>query len=102
MGFPPIREAEAMFEADTAPEWKEGDVCHRCRVQFSTFTRQHHCRACGQVFCGKCSGKSCLLPKYGIEREVRVCDSCYEKHGPSDEESPNHQAKAPASGMKDL
>ena len=31
--FPPIREAEAMFEADVAPEWHDGDVCHRCRVQ---------------------------------------------------------------------
>ena len=27
--FPPVREAEAMFEADTAPEWAEGDVCNR-------------------------------------------------------------------------
>ena len=26
--FPPVREAEAMFEADTAPDWAEGDVCH--------------------------------------------------------------------------
>jgi len=78
--FPPVREAEAMFEADTAPEWSEGDVCHRCRVQFSTFTRQHHCRACGQVFCAKCSAKVCVLPKFGIEREVRVCDSCFDQH----------------------
>ena len=30
--FPPVREAEAMFEADVAPEWAEGDVCHRCRA----------------------------------------------------------------------
>ena len=22
--FPPVREAEAMFEADTAPDWEEG------------------------------------------------------------------------------
>ena len=22
--FPPVREAEAMFEADTAPDWAEG------------------------------------------------------------------------------
>ena len=27
--FPAVREAEAMFEADTAPEWAEGDVCNR-------------------------------------------------------------------------
>jgi len=86
--FPPVREAEAMFEADTAPEWSEGDVCHRCRVQFTTFTRQHHCRACGQVFCGKCSSKSCVLPKFGIEREVRVCDSCFAQYGPSATDTP--------------
>ena len=70
--FPAIREAEAMFEADTAPEWAEGDVCNRCRVAFGMVTRQHHCRACGQVFCSKCSSKSCTLPKFGIEREVRL------------------------------
>ncbi len=68
--FPPVREAEAMFEADVAPEWAEGEVCHRCRAPFGIMTRQHHCRACGQVFCGKCSAKSCLLPKFGIEKEV--------------------------------
>ena len=38
--FPAFREAEAMFEADTAPEWAEGDVCNRCRVAFGMMTRQ--------------------------------------------------------------
>ena len=69
--FPPVRESDAMFEADVAPEWAEGEVCHRCRTQFGLVTRQHHCRACGQVFCGKCSAKACVLPKFGIEKEVR-------------------------------
>jgi len=100
--FPPVREAEAMYEADIAPNWEEGEVCHRCRVQFSTFTRQHHCRACGQVFCGKCSSKSCVLPKFGIEREVRVCDSCFDQYGPKEEDSPIHQAKPQGPmGMKE-
>lgn len=69
--FPPIRESGAMFEADVAPEWAEGTVCHRCRTEFGIVTRQHHCRACGQVFCGRCSSKACVLPKFGIEKEVR-------------------------------
>ena len=30
--FPPVREAEAMFEADIAPEWAEGDVCRRLEI----------------------------------------------------------------------
>lgn len=81
--FPQLNESEAMYLAETAPEWAEGDVCHQCRVKFSTFTRQHHCRCCGQVFCAKCSAKNSIIPKYGIEREVRVCDTCYDSINPA-------------------
>ncbi|XP_065332917.1 hepatocyte growth factor-regulated tyrosine kinase substrate isoform X1 [Cloeon dipterum] len=77
--FPALKESDAMFSADTAPEWAEGECCHRCRVQFSMMQRKHHCRACGQVFCHQCSSKTSTLPKFGIEKEVRVCEACYEK-----------------------
>ncbi|KAK6180368.1 hypothetical protein SNE40_012537 [Patella caerulea] len=77
--FPVLKEADAMFVAERAPEWKDSDVCTRCRVQFSVVQRKHHCRACGEIYCHKCSSKTSIIPKYGIEREVRVCDSCYEK-----------------------
>ncbi|CAG9860048.1 unnamed protein product [Phyllotreta striolata] len=77
--FPVLRESDAMFSSDTAPEWADGDVCHRCRVQFGMLQRKHHCRACGQVFCGLCTSKTSTLPKYGIEKEVRVCDACYDE-----------------------
>uniref|UniRef100_A0A480W1M9 Hepatocyte growth factor-regulated tyrosine kinase substrate n=1 Tax=Sus scrofa TaxID=9823 RepID=A0A480W1M9_PIG len=40
---------------------------------------QHHCRACGQIFCGKCSSRCSTIPKFGIEKEVRVCEPCYEQ-----------------------
>ncbi|XP_045475919.1 hepatocyte growth factor-regulated tyrosine kinase substrate [Harmonia axyridis] len=75
--FPALRESEAMFSATNAPTWVDGEACHRCRVQFSLITRKHHCRACGQVFCGTCTRNSTTLPKFGIEKEVRVCDSCF-------------------------
>ena len=77
--FPFLRESDAMFAADSAPSWAEGDNCHRCRVQFGLIQRQHHCRCCGQVFCDKCSSKTSPIPKFGIEKEVRVCDDCFEK-----------------------
>ncbi|VVC93105.1 unnamed protein product [Leptidea sinapis] len=77
--FPPLKESDAMFSADTAPEWADGEVCHRCRVAFSLMVRRHHCRACGQVFCQQCSSKTSTLPKFGIEKEVRVCDACFDK-----------------------
>ncbi|XP_041978001.1 hepatocyte growth factor-regulated tyrosine kinase substrate isoform X2 [Aricia agestis] len=77
--FPPLKESDAMFSADSAPEWADGEVCHRCRVTFSLMVRRHHCRACGQVFCQQCSSKTSTLPKFGIEKEVRVCDACFDK-----------------------
>ncbi|XP_032591938.1 hepatocyte growth factor-regulated tyrosine kinase substrate isoform X2 [Drosophila grimshawi] len=75
--FPELKEADAMFTADTAPNWADGKVCHRCRVEFTFTNRKHHCRNCGQVFCGQCTAKQCPLPKYGIEKDVRVCDGCF-------------------------
>ncbi|KAL0123855.1 hypothetical protein PUN28_006001 [Cardiocondyla obscurior] len=77
--FPVLKESDAMFRADTAPAWADGEVCHRCRVTFGMVQRKHHCRACGQVFCGQCSSKVSTLPKFGIEKEVRVCEACYEQ-----------------------
>lgn len=78
--FPEMKDvSDKLFVSDVAPEWAEGDVCHRCRVAFSLVQRKHHCRNCGQVFCGQCSGKTSTLPKFGIEKEVRVCDGCFDQ-----------------------
>ncbi|KAG5878772.1 hypothetical protein JTB14_020392 [Gonioctena quinquepunctata] len=67
--FTVLRESDAMVSADTAIEWADGHVCHRCRITFSLM-HKHHCRACGQVFCGQCMSKTSTLPKYGIEKEI--------------------------------
>ena len=77
--FPVLKESDAMFTAETAPQWAEGDCCHRCRVTFGLVNRKHHCRCCGQIFCDKCSARTSAIPKYGIEKDVRVCDDCYDK-----------------------
>ncbi|XP_067332485.1 hepatocyte growth factor-regulated tyrosine kinase substrate isoform X6 [Channa argus] len=76
--FPELKESDAMFAAERAPDWVDAEECHRCRVQFGVMTRKHHCRACGQIFCGKCSSKYSTIPKFGIEKEVRVCEPCFE------------------------
>ncbi|KAF7489381.1 Hepatocyte growth factor-regulated tyrosine kinase substrate [Sarcoptes scabiei] len=77
--FPALKENDAMFYADSAPEWSDGEHCNRCRLQFTLIARKHHCRNCGQVFCAKCSSKTSTIPKFGIEKEVRVCDVCFDK-----------------------
>lgn len=38
--FPTLKEADAMFKAESAPDWADGECCHRCRVTFSTFLRK--------------------------------------------------------------
>uniref|UniRef100_A0AC34GXG7 Hepatocyte growth factor-regulated tyrosine kinase substrate n=1 Tax=Panagrolaimus sp. ES5 TaxID=591445 RepID=A0AC34GXG7_9BILA len=78
--FPAAKESDAMFAAQCAPDWVDGDQCFRCRSEFGIFNRKHHCRACGQIFCDRCSSHQLLLPQFGIEKKVRVCDTCFEKN----------------------
>ncbi|XP_041075827.1 hepatocyte growth factor-regulated tyrosine kinase substrate-like isoform X5 [Polyodon spathula] len=92
--FPEFKESDAMFAAERAPDWVDAEECHRCRVQFGVMTRKHHCRACGQIFCGKCSSKYSTIPKFGIEKEVRVCEPCYEQL--------NKKAEGKAAGSSEL
>lgn len=73
------RRAAVLTLRPQAPDWVDAEECHRCRVQFGVVTRKHHCRACGQIFCGKCSSRYSTIPKFGIEKEVRVCEPCYEQ-----------------------
>uniref|UniRef100_A0A8C4GG92 Hepatocyte growth factor-regulated tyrosine kinase substrate n=1 Tax=Dicentrarchus labrax TaxID=13489 RepID=A0A8C4GG92_DICLA len=94
--FPEFKESDAMFAAERAPDWVDAEECHRCRVQFGVMTRKHHCRACGQIFCGKCSSKYSTIPKFGIEKEVRVCEPCFELLNKKAE------GKAPPAGPAEL
>ena len=73
-----------------------------CNAEFWFYLRKHHCRACGRIFCYKCSSKTIELPtdiekypnnplNYSISNTIsnvllwkdtkkeRVCDNCYTK-----------------------
>ncbi|XP_076458618.1 hepatocyte growth factor-regulated tyrosine kinase substrate-like [Babylonia areolata] len=76
--FPHLKDSDAMFRCEKAPELQDGDHCVRCFVHFNLVQRKHNCRHCGDVFCQKCASKNSIIPKFGIEREVRVCDQCFD------------------------
>lgn len=38
--FPALKESDAMFLSEKAPDWHDGEFCHRCRVQFGLVQRK--------------------------------------------------------------
>lgn len=96
---PSPRTASAIGLAQNA-RWKldsEKDACEKCNKKFGVFTRKHHCRRCGGLFCDTCSSKKADLAVAltGEERgkavqqtatarnvrNARVCDACYSAAG---------------------
>ena len=57
---PPLP-ANALGTAEWLPD-DAADNCMRCGEEFSFFTRKHHCRQCGQIFCGTVSYTHLTLP----------------------------------------
>ena len=57
-------------------QWLPDDAaknCMRCGEEFTAWTRRHHCRQCGQLFCHRCcNSKALLQPGSGTAPEDRV------------------------------
>lgn len=52
-------------------EWVDSNVVKRCQIcveAFGFFTRKHHCRACGGVFCSTCCEKYIDIPDKLVDK----------------------------------
>uniref|UniRef100_A0A0V0J635 FYVE, RhoGEF and PH domain-containing protein 6 n=3 Tax=Schistocephalus solidus TaxID=70667 RepID=A0A0V0J635_SCHSO len=59
-----------------AAEWVKDEQASMCALCYKTFTvtrRKHHCRACGKIFCDRCSSYRTKVDYLG-DSEVRVCE----------------------------
>ncbi|XP_075995922.1 FYVE, RhoGEF and PH domain-containing protein 4a isoform X4 [Genypterus blacodes] len=63
-----------------APRWirdNEVTMCMKCKEPFNALTRRrHHCRACGNVVCWKCSDNKAQL-EYDSNKLNKVCKDCF-------------------------
>ncbi len=64
------------------PRWLPDAIafdCGLCSSEFSMFTRKHHCRFCGDIFCNNCCYRfEHFQPFY--KKRVRICEHCYVKN----------------------
>eukprot|EP01084_Bolivina_argentea_P227963 385094_1 len=81
-------------EDTRAKHWKSDHttiLCQDCRCKFGSFTRKHHCRFCGDIFCDSCSKLRLSLKDIyeeadrpinyvDLEDKVeRICNQCFRK-----------------------
>lgn len=76
------REEDSDDEEENNIMWQEDHTakeCNNCGSEFGLLTRRHHCRACGYVFCARCTPFYMSLKK--DKPPVRVCITCYVRDG---------------------
>eukprot|EP01089_Gocevia_fonbrunei_P000315 TRINITY_DN10328_c0_g1_i1.p1 TRINITY_DN10328_c0_g1~~TRINITY_DN10328_c0_g1_i1.p1 ORF type:complete len:270 (-),score=57.13 TRINITY_DN10328_c0_g1_i1:15-824(-) len=52
-------------------------TCLGCAAPFDSVNRKHHCRLCGNVFCGDCTIQKLNYPLFDLKNE-RGCNACYQ------------------------
>lgn len=70
-----------MGNTESKPHWvldKDVTQCTQCSVEFGIFTRRHHCRSCGKIFCDPCTSYKAYVPGHDYKKgtKQRVCSDC--------------------------
>jgi len=69
--------AENQDKSGILLEWakdNEINTCTECKSKFDFFTRKHHCRSCGSIFCATCLNALYNIPNYLTPQ--LICNSC--------------------------
>lgn len=68
------------LEKSEGPQYEEDSTvpnCRKCNVKFTRWwTRKHHCRYCGKIFCDECSSNYRVISPRKSANKVRVCNKC--------------------------
>ena len=51
--------------------------CKGCRQPFSMWTRRHHCRLCGDIYCHSCCTLQDVACCYRQNLNIKTCQSCF-------------------------
>ena len=60
----------------TGEHWVDDSTrtsCIACSKTFTLLRRRHHCRQCGEVFCGSCAPER---QPAGLDTPMRLCKAC--------------------------
>jgi hypothetical protein len=92
---PPHRQASPRTSA--AGVWvrdSDARACLACGAPFTFLRRRHHCRRCGEVFCGACTPHQAMVPQVS-HKPVRVCEPCMQARARRTSQAPAPAAGAP-------
>lgn len=57
---------------------EEVTACVRCESVFTWRWRRHHCRCCGNIFCGNCCEQWICIPQIHPTQDQRTCVECHQ------------------------
>ncbi|BEJ13748.1 hypothetical protein CspHIS471_0309220 [Cutaneotrichosporon sp. HIS471] len=76
--------------------------CYDCKSVFTTWRRKHHCRICGQIFCGRCASNIIGARRFGQDGMVRVCNLCLKIMEDYDDDDDRRSINSTMSGLAGL
>lgn len=72
----PDEHCKACYDCKSVRPSFEGPAIWLRDQAFSAWRRKHHCRLCGQIFCGRCASNIIGAKRFGADGAIRVCNLC--------------------------